>query len=90
LAFEVADTGPGIPPEQLKHVFERFHKGSRPSSAGVGLGLYIAKGIVEAHGGSIKAQNRFEGGCVVSFTLPIEISPMQGTPEYRAAPSVSS
>ena len=68
--FTVADSGPGFPPEQLAHLFERF---SRPAdSRGSGLGLSIARNLVEAHGGSIWAANRPEGGAAVSFVLPAD------------------
>jgi signal transduction histidine kinase len=68
--FAVADTGPGIPPEQLAHLFERFWRA--PGNApGVGLGLYIAKGIVEAHGGRIWVESQVGRGSTFSFTLPV-------------------
>jgi two-component system sensor histidine kinase KdpD len=66
---EVADAGPGIPPEALPHIFEAFYRATG-SRGGVGLGLAIAKGIVEAHGGRIRAENRPEGGLRVLLTLP--------------------
>jgi two-component system sensor histidine kinase KdpD len=57
--IEVADRGPGIPPEDLDRVFDRFYRLQRPDSlGGTGLGLSICRGIVEAHGGAIHAQNR--------------------------------
>jgi signal transduction histidine kinase len=54
IAFSVSDTGPGIAPGDQPHVFERFWKGKAVPGAGTGLGLTIAKGIVEAHGGRIR------------------------------------
>jgi two-component system OmpR family sensor kinase len=67
----VRDTGPGIPPEHLPYIFNRFHKadGSRKASGGSGLGLAIVKTIVERHGGSITAHN--DGGAVFTITLPL-------------------
>lgn len=65
--ISVSDSRPGIAPEELPHVFERFHKSS--DSGGMGLGLSIAKYIVEAHGGQIRAENASEGGTRISFTL---------------------
>jgi two-component system sensor histidine kinase KdpD len=66
---EIADTGPGIPPDRLERVFERFVKSG--DSTGSGLGLSIARDLVEAHGGSIAAANRAEGGAVFTIELPI-------------------
>ena len=68
VAFTVADTGPGIPEEQLPHVFDRFVRSIH--SGGTGLGLAIAKRLVEAHAGSITAENAQGGGTVVRFVLP--------------------
>ncbi|HYC07139.1 MAG TPA: HAMP domain-containing sensor histidine kinase [Candidatus Binatia bacterium] len=66
----VTDTGPGIPPELLGHVFERFVR--EPGSSGTGLGLAIARDLVVAHGGTIEATSPPGAGTTVSFTLPIE------------------
>jgi two-component system phosphate regulon sensor histidine kinase PhoR len=71
--FEVADTGPGISPEDLPRVFERFFRGDRSrASGGTGLGLAIAKHVVEAHGGRIwvESQGRPGLGATFRFTLP--------------------
>jgi signal transduction histidine kinase len=68
--IEVADTGPGIPADSMPHIFDRFWHANRSHSGGAGLGLAIAKGIVEAHGGRIGAENRAEGGALFWFTLP--------------------
>ena len=70
LLITVRDTGPGIAAEHLPHVFERYWKGRPASQVGTGLGLYIAKGIVEAHGGRIWAESS-AGGARLSFTLPL-------------------
>jgi two-component system sensor histidine kinase BaeS len=67
VAFRVADTGPGIPSERLEHVFDRFSRS--PDSRGAGLGLAIAKGLVEAHGGSIDVASD-GGGTVFTLVLP--------------------
>jgi signal transduction histidine kinase len=64
----VQDSGPGIPSEDLPHIFERFYKSS--DSGGMGLGLSIAKYIVEAHGGRIWAESGTGRGTKISFTLP--------------------
>ncbi len=79
LEVEVADRGPGIPPDALPHLFEPFYRvpnAGRPK--GTGLGLAVAKGIVEAHGGRIWAENRAEGGARFAFTLPLNPPPEAG------------
>jgi two-component system sensor histidine kinase BaeS len=68
IAFEVADTGTGIDPEQLPHLFDRFVKAA--DSGGAGLGLAIAKALVEAHGGTISAQSELGRGTTMRFELP--------------------
>jgi signal transduction histidine kinase len=67
VAMTVTDTGEGIPPELLPHVFERFVKG--PNSKGSGLGLAIAHDIIAAHGGSIEVQNQPSEGTIVTVKL---------------------
>jgi len=68
VCFAVADTGQGIPPEHLPHVFDRFWKSA--DSGGSGLGLAIARGLVEAHGGEIRAESALGRGTTVRFDLP--------------------
>jgi two-component system sensor histidine kinase KdpD len=68
----VADRGVGIPSQDLQRVFDKFYRVQHPDNvAGTGLGLAICKGIVEAHGGHIMAENRPDGGTVIRFTLPM-------------------
>lgn len=71
--FEVADSGTGIAPDQLPHVFDRFYQagsGRRSSRHGAGLGLPISRGIVEAHSGRIWIESAPGNGTTVRFTLP--------------------
>jgi two-component system sensor histidine kinase BaeS len=70
---EVCDTGEGIRAEDLPHVFERFYRGEKSrnrATGGSGLGLTIAKGIVEAHGGHIGVESAAGQGTRFFFTLP--------------------
>jgi two-component system, OmpR family, sensor histidine kinase BaeS len=69
VSITVQDDGPGIPPEDLEHIFERFYKST--DSGGMGLGLAIAKHLVEAHGGSISAENASERGTIFRIRLPL-------------------
>jgi two-component system sensor histidine kinase KdpD len=73
--IEVSDRGPGIPPGQEERLFEKFYRGPGARSGGVGLGLPICRGIVEAHGGTVVAQNRDGGGARFVVRLPVEGSP---------------
>lgn len=66
--ISIKDSGPGISSADLPHIFERFYKSS--DSGGMGLGLSIAKYLVEAHGGKISAESDFGKGTRISFTLP--------------------
>jgi two-component system phosphate regulon sensor histidine kinase PhoR len=70
----VADSGPGIPPEDLGRVFERFYRvdKSRSRPGGTGLGLAIVKHLVELHGGEARAENAATGGAVFTVILPVE------------------
>ena len=71
LSVTVADTGRGIAPEDLPHIFDRYWRPKGSEAEGTGLGLYIARGIVEAHGGRVWAESSPEGATLV-FTLPLE------------------
>ncbi|MFN2565891.1 MAG: ATP-binding protein [Gemmatimonadaceae bacterium] len=73
--FCVADTGPGIAPEDLPHVFGQFWQARRTDRRGIGLGLAIAKGIVEAHGGRIWVESQVGVGSNFYFTLRAASSP---------------
>jgi signal transduction histidine kinase len=71
VTFAVADTGPGIPDEELPRVFERWYRGQRSRYPGSGLGLSIARAIVEAHGGRIAVETHPGQGSVFTFALPL-------------------
>ncbi|MGE5654222.1 MAG: ATP-binding protein [Bacillota bacterium] len=74
LTVQVADTGPGIPPEDLPYVWDRFYKADRSrSKEGVGLGLAIVRSLVEAHGESITVSNTEPHGAVFAFQLPLAV-----------------
>ncbi len=70
VSFSVADTGQGIAPEHLPRLFERYWQVDR-ARPGLGLGLYISKGIVEAHGGDITVTSALGQGSTFAFTLPV-------------------
>jgi signal transduction histidine kinase len=69
--FSVTDTGPGIPPEQVPHIFGAFWQARHADRRGLGLGLSIARGLVEAHGGRIWVESEPGRGASFVFTLPL-------------------
>ena len=72
LVLKVLDRGPGVPEDDLQRVFEKFYRLPVPEGvSGTGLGLSICKGIVEAHQGTIRAENRVGGGLCVTCRLPL-------------------
>jgi len=73
IQVKISDTGLGIPEEILPKIFEKFvTKGIKNvEQSGTGLGLFLCKGIIEAHGGEITAQNNFDVGAIFEFTIPI-------------------
>lgn len=77
--FAVSDTGPGIPIAEMSKVFDRFWQEEKNSAMGMGLGLFIAKSVVETHGGRIWVESKDGGGCTFRFTLPT-VSPNPSTP----------
>jgi signal transduction histidine kinase len=76
VAIDVRDTGAGIAPERIDRIFDRFYKSAE--SRGAGLGLAIAKHLVEAHGGRISAKSVVGEGTTIRFTLPAEAPPPAG------------
>ncbi|HEU4537064.1 MAG TPA: GAF domain-containing sensor histidine kinase, partial [Polyangiaceae bacterium] len=84
--FAVSDSGPGIAPDRLPHVFERFWRADESAKEGTGLGLYICKGIVAAHGGAMGAESEVGRGSTFFFTLPLS-PPAAPSARLRAAPS---
>jgi two-component system sensor histidine kinase KdpD len=78
----VADDGPGLPAGKEEDIFKKFERGQKESTTpGVGLGLAICRAIVEAHGGTIRAENRQEGGARFIFSLPRGNPPVVDTAE---------
>jgi signal transduction histidine kinase len=71
--FCIADTGPGIEPELVARLFEPYHASPQDKRRTSGLGLYISKGIVEAHGGRIWVESELGRGTRFYFTLPVSL-----------------
>jgi signal transduction histidine kinase len=71
--FDVSDTGCGIDPAHLEHLFDRYWQARASGRAGAGLGLVIAKGIVEAHGGRITVRTALGEGTTFTFTIPLQV-----------------
>jgi len=71
LSFSVNDTGPGISAEDLPHVFDRFWQASQQGSHGIGLGLAIARGLTEAHGGTLSVTSELGSGSRFTFAIPL-------------------
>jgi two-component system sensor histidine kinase BaeS len=87
ILIEVRDSGAGIPPEQLPHIFEKFYQADNQGAAsarGSGLGLAIAKEIVEAHHGSIRCDSTLGKGTTFTLVLPSEVDAPRRTAQHRA------
>ncbi len=74
LVISVSDRGPGFPAESVERVFEKFYRGDGRKAGGLGLGLSIARGFVEAHGGKLTAENRDGGGARFIISLPVRVT----------------
>jgi chemotaxis family two-component system sensor kinase Cph1 len=74
IRFTIKDSGPGIPSTQIAHLFDRYWQARHGSHTGSGLGLYIAKGIVEAHGRRISVESTYGDGATFTFELPEHVS----------------
>jgi len=83
--FEIADRGLGLSPGDEQRVFEKFYRAASAREGGVGLGLTICRGIIDAHGGRIWAENRPGGGALFRFTLPVEAHQPGTEPEAARA-----
>jgi two-component system sensor histidine kinase KdpD len=75
LILQVADRGPGLPPDQLERIFDSFHRAATATPGGIGLGLAIVRGFVEAQGGRVNAINRQGGGALFTIIMPAHESP---------------
>jgi two-component system sensor histidine kinase KdpD len=73
--IRVSDQGPGFPEVSLPRLFEKFYRVPGTAAGGIGLGLSIAKGFVEAHNGKLLAENQPGGGALLTITLPITETP---------------
>ena len=76
--IEVRDNGTGIPPEDVEHVFDAFHRGTNAAHAGTGLGLSIVRRIVEMRGGTAQVDSRLGGGTTFTLRLPVALPPAEG------------
>jgi two-component system sensor histidine kinase KdpD len=74
LVISVSDRGPGVPPESTDRIFEKFFREPGHKTGGLGLGLSIARGFVEAHGGQLTAENRDGGGARFTINLPVRVT----------------
>jgi DNA topoisomerase VI subunit B len=89
----VADTGVGIDPAELPHIFERFYRGSRANEArgsGSGLGLAIVRSIVDMHGGTVTVESNADGGSQFTVRLPLDPRHVAGTPAAARADVASA
>ena len=87
VSISVSDEGPGVAPDRLPHLFRRHAGAGRGGTAGHGLGLAICKGLVEAHGGRIRAESAGPGrGATFTFTVPVAGEPVAAAADDAAGP----
>jgi signal transduction histidine kinase len=82
IEIAIHDSGPGIPPEQARRIFEAFQRGPSAGAPGLGVGLYVSERIVSAHGGTIRVDSRPGQGATFTITLPrapAELGDREGT-----------
>jgi two-component system sensor histidine kinase KdpD len=89
VTIEVADRGAGVPPGDEQRIFDKFYRAAPSETRGVGLGLTICRGIVEAHGGRIWAENRPGGGARFRFTLLVQGEPPKPVTESAQSQAAS-
>jgi signal transduction histidine kinase len=87
LVVTVRDFGPGTPSEHLSHIFDRYWQAEETKMMGAGLGLFIAKGIVEAHNGRIWAESEAGGGSSFHFSIPLQS--VDNRPSRHSQPSAT-
>jgi two-component system sensor histidine kinase KdpD len=75
LVLTVADNGPGLAPDAVGRIFDKFYRATGAPAGGTGLGLSIVKGFVEAQGGQVEAENRAGGGAAFTIRLPLGDAP---------------
>ena len=84
--MRVADRGPGVPPEEREHIFERFHRGKATSAeSGFGLGLAIGRELAERMGGTLELEDTMRRGASFTFTLPASASSPSPSPAPGSA-----
>lgn len=83
LVISVADRGPGLTGEAIDHIFDKFYRAPGSAAGGIGLGLSISRGLVEAHGGTLSAENRALGGMRFIIRLPLG-----QPPDYTMVPEI--
>jgi two-component system sensor histidine kinase KdpD len=76
LTIQVMDRGKGFSESELQSVFDKFFRGKDALAGGTGLGLSIVKGFIEAHKGTVKAENRQNGGAIFTIVIPVKASEM--------------